>query len=71
MSCAQAEAIRKAREDAENAEEMPRIRRLEREVAELKAGTRRRLAAEVEAGCAALREAKAQQEAEIEPLSAR
>ena len=71
VTCAQAEAIRKAREDAENAEEMPRIRRLEREVAELKAGTRRRLAAEVEAGCAALREAKAQQEAEIEPLSAR
>ncbi len=66
-----AAAIATARSDAENPEEMPRIRQLEAEAAGLRQEARRRLTSAVEDARAGLRELKARQEEEIEPLSAR
>ena len=63
--------IRKAREDRENPEELPRIQQLEKEVENLKQETRQRLVHDLELGYGQLRDLKSQHEAEIVPLSAK
>lgn len=64
-------AIRSAKAERENPEELPRIRQLEQQIEQLKRDTRHRLGLEREKREMELRDMKTEHEIEIEPLSTR